>query len=84
MTIYLLCEHGVDWHEWSVLGWHADRAVLEAEAIRMEWALYEAERAGYQSIGGAVRLSPDQTTYRRYFVEAVAEWCAVGSPKGNT
>jgi hypothetical protein len=72
-TIYLLCEWGDDWHEWRVLGWHADKEVLEAEALRRCWDDYnqdQAERAA-GVVKGYTKLSPDETDYRRFFVRSV-------------
>jgi hypothetical protein len=53
----------------ELLAWHADRAVLEAEALRLEWQAYDQAMA--MSSCGSIPASPDHTAHRAFVVVAV-------------
>ncbi|MES2187309.1 MAG: hypothetical protein V4505_22355 [Pseudomonadota bacterium] len=58
----------------ELLAWHADRAVLEAEALRLEWLAYDQAMA--LSSCGSLPASPDHTTHRAFVVVMVPHFDA--------
>jgi IS4 transposase len=72
-TIYLLCEVGENWGTFDVLSWSFDKQFLENIAIAKEWDRYR-ENIAKQDAAATVRvryLSPDETEFRRFYVEEV-------------
>ncbi len=71
-TLHLLTRRDPD-NSTEVLAWHEDRALLEAEALRLEWKAYEQAMAlaGCSSIPV---LSPDHTPHRSHTVVTVPRY----------
>ena len=72
-TIYILCraieqQHGA----YDVVAWSDDKAAIEADANAREWQDYERERRELEEQRSTTRrLRPDETDFRRYWVEEV-------------
>lgn len=54
--------------EREVIGWFNNKAAASHAAHTREWADYHEESAEVSV--GSIRLSPDQTEYRRYTIKA--------------
>ena len=67
-TLYALTRQHPDGRT-ELLAWHADQALLEAEALRLEWQAYDLAMA--LSSCGSLPASPDHTAHRAFVVVAV-------------
>ena len=72
--IYLLVEHGRDQGEVYILGWFDDKKNASDIAEAKEWQAYRDALNAESSWSLQAPIPPDQTKYRRYWVQAVSKF----------
>ncbi|MEX5552340.1 hypothetical protein Q1J58_12555 [Pseudomonas pergaminensis] len=75
--IYLLVEHGRDQGEVYILGWFDDKESARDMAEAKEWQAYRAALSGDVSWAMQTPIPPDQTKYRRFWVQEISRFNAV-------
>ncbi|KPY92303.1 Uncharacterized protein ALO43_03347 [Pseudomonas tremae] len=68
-TVYVLFRNGENYGEQCAVGWYESKHSADDAALKREWEHYRAEVAVQQP--GVKVLSPDETDYRRFNVEAI-------------
>ncbi|WP_241089084.1 hypothetical protein [Pseudomonas viridiflava] len=68
-TVYVLFRDGENYGERSAVGWYESNQAAADAALKMEWEHYRAEVVVQQP--GVKVLSPDETDYRHFNVEAI-------------
>ncbi|PRW85479.1 hypothetical protein C7A11_23480 [Pseudomonas simiae] len=78
--IYLLVEHGRDQGEVYILGWFDDKESARDVAEAKEWQAYRAALSADASWSMHAPVPPDQTKYRRFWVQEISKFTADPAP----
>lgn len=78
--IYLLVEHGRDQGEVYILGWFEDKKSATDVAEAKEWQAYRDALNAEHSWSLHKPVPPDQTKYRRFWVQDVSKFDSAPTP----
>lgn len=68
-TVYVLFRDGENYGQQDAVGWFGTESAADEAASKMEWDEYRKESENPST--SSKLLSPDETDYRRFIVQAI-------------